>query len=557
MVPRTTQEEKVSIFAFNFNKFKNLELLFHLVRKLKQAYTTRVTHSKAFMNTPQTKPTVLIILDGWGHREDTKDNAIALAKTPFFDSLLATYPHALLDASSLQVGLPAGQMGNSEVGHMTIGAGKVIDTDLVRIARAIHNNEFETNPAFVRLFEHVKKYDSVLHIKGLLSSGGVHSHSQHLFAFLAAAKNAGVTKVAIHAFTDGRDTGPHSGASFLRELESVINKIGLGYIATAAGRFYAMDRDNNWDRIEKVERALFEGESDQKYRTQKPSDVIEALYAEGAVDEHIPPMIFLDEDGNGYTINDNDGVFFFNFRSDRARMLSSKIVAHADDKNLCFVTLTEYDKNIPSLVAFPPSIITTTLAQEISQAGLSQAHIAETEKYAHATYFLNGGRELPHQQEEHILIESRKDIQTHDLAPKMRAKEIADKAIECINRGLDFLFINFANADMVGHTGNVPALLIALEEVDAQLKRVVEAVLAHHGTVFISADHGNAETNIDHATGETHTAHTENAVPAIVTRLSGTLSNGSLADITPTILHLMHLPQPSAMTGKNLFLDGE
>jgi len=340
----------------------------------------------------------------------------------------------------------------------------------------------------------------------------------------------------------------------LRELEDVIDDLGIGFIATASGRFYAMDRDNNWDRLKKVEEALFAGESKTSYQTKKPSEIIEKLYEEGVVDEHLEPVIFLDEEGRSSTINDNDGIFFFNFRSDRARMLSSKIVAHADDQNLCFVTLTEYDKNIPSIVAFPPSIITTTLAQEVSQAGLTQAHIAETEKYAHATYFLNGGRELPHPNEEHIFIESRKDIQTHDQAPKMRAKEIADKVIESLEKGTDFLFINFANADMVGHTGNAEALIIALEEIDAQLKRVIEATLAKGGVAFITADHGNAETNIDHETGETHTAHTSNVVPAIVTAL-GTLANGSLADVTPTMLHLMHLDQPAAMTGKNLFLE--
>ncbi|MDD5083992.1 MAG: 2,3-bisphosphoglycerate-independent phosphoglycerate mutase [Candidatus Moranbacteria bacterium] len=497
-------------------------------------------------------PAILIILDGWGHREDVKDNAIAQAKTPFFDHLLKTYPHAFLDASSESVGLPEGQMGNSEVGHMTIGAGKIIDTDLVRIAKSIRNNEFATNPAFVTLFDHVKKYDSVLHIKGLLSPGGVHSHSQHLYAFLEAAKEAGIKKIAIHAFTDGRDVSPRSAAGFLRELEDVIDNLGIGFIATAAGRFYAMDRDNNWDRLEKVEKAIFQGESVNAHKTRKPSEVIEALYAQGFVDEHIEPVVFLDEEGNSSTINDNDGIFFFNFRSDRARMISSKIVAHADDKNLCFVTLTEYDKNIPSLVAFPPSVITTTLAQEVSAAGLSQAHVAETEKYAHATYFLNGGQELPHRNEEHILIESRKDIQTHDQAPKMRAKEIADKVLECIEKGTDFIFINFANADMVGHTGNREALIIAIEEIDTQLKRVIEATLAKDGVAFITADHGNAELNIDQETQETHTAHTSNVVPAIVTA-PGILANGSLADVTPTMLHLMRIAQPNAMTGKNLF----
>jgi 2,3-bisphosphoglycerate-independent phosphoglycerate mutase len=505
------------------------------------------------MAQPIRKPAVLIVLDGWGHREDTAHNAIAEAETPFFDHLLATYPHALLNASSEEVGLPEGQMGNSEVGHMTIGAGKIIDTDLVKIAKAIRNNEFASNPAFVTLFEHVKKHDSVLHVKGLLSPGGVHSHSAHLYAFLEAAKQAGLTKIAIHAFTDGRDTGPKTAAAYLRELENVIEKLSIGFIATASGRFYAMDRDNNWDRLKKVEQAIFHGESEKFLQTRRPSEVMEGLYAQGIVDEHLEPIVFLDEDGNRYAINDHDGMFFFNFRSDRARMLSSRIVSHAEKHDLCFVTLTEYGKGIPTLVAFPPSVIETTLAQEVSQAGLSQAHIAETEKYAHATYFLNGGRELPHPNEEHLLIESRKDVPTHDLAPKMRAKEIADKAIGCIEKGTDFLFINFANADMVGHTGNQEALVVAIEEVDTQLERVIEATLAKGGFAFITADHGNAETNIDAETGETHTAHTTNLVPAIVTLAEGSMQNGSLADIAPTVLRLMHLPQPAAMTGRALY----
>lgn len=498
------------------------------------------------------KPYILIVLDGWGYREDSKDNAIAEAYTPFFDHLWKTYPHSFLDASSLSVGLPEGQMGNSEVGHMTIGAGKIIDTDLVRISKAIQNNEFTTNQAFVKLFDHVKKYDSILHVKGLLSPGGIHSHTDHLYAFLDAAKQSGITKIAIHAFTDGRDVGPRSAATYLEELEDVIDDLGIGFIATAAGRFYAMDRDNNWDRVEKVEKAIFSGEGTHTKKTRRPSEVLKALYKEGVLDEHLEPIVFFDEEGHNYPIKDNDGVFFFNFRSDRARMLSSKILSHAKEHNICFVTLTEYDKNIESLVAFPPSSIETTLAQEVSTAGLTQAHIAETEKYAHATYFLNGGRELPHANEEHVMIESRKDIQTHDQAPKMRAKEIADKVIEYIDKGTDFIFINFANADMVGHTGNKKAIKVAIEEVDIQLKRVVETALSKQGVVFITADHGNAEMNIDQETGEIHTAHTSNIVPAIVTT-PGKLRNGTLADVTPTMLHLMNIKQPKSMTGKNLF----
>ncbi|MEI8103925.1 MAG: 2,3-bisphosphoglycerate-independent phosphoglycerate mutase [Candidatus Moraniibacteriota bacterium] len=503
------------------------------------------------------KPVILIVLDGYGYREDSNHNAVAQAETPFIDHLWATCPHTLIDASEEGVGLPTGQMGNSEIGHMTIGAGRRLDTDIVRIALAIRNNEFATNPAFVQLFDHIKKYDSVLHIKGLLSPGGVHSHTDHLYAFLSAAKDAGITKIAIHIYTDGRDTGPKSAAGYIKELEDVIDDLGIGFIATASGRFYAMDRDNNWDRIARAERVMFEGEGTRTISNQKASAVMENLYAEDIVDEHLEPVVFLDEDGKSYTIGENDGLFFFNFRADRARQISTKVVEYTQKRNICFVTLTEYDTNLPALVAFPPLALQTTLAQEISRAGLTQAHIAETEKYAHATYFLNGGQELPNPGEEHILVESRKDILTHDQAPEMRAREIADKALEVIEVGTDFLFINFANADMVGHTGNVPALIIALETLDRELKRVVEAATAQGGCVFITADHGNAETNVDEATHEIHTAHTLNKVPGILatadpTLLAQTLHEGTLVDITPTILALLHIPQPDSMTGQNL-----
>lgn len=498
------------------------------------------------------KPTILIVLDGWGHRNECEDNAIAAAKTPFYDHLLATYPHALLDASSGSVGLPEGQMGNSEVGHMTIGAGKIIDTDLVRISKAAMGEEFATNPAFVQLFNHVKQYDSTLHVKGLVSSGGIHSHSSHLFAFLKAAKEAGITKIAIHAFTDGRDTGPKEAAAYLKELEDVIDDLGIGVIATASGRLYAMDRDNNWDRLEKVEKAVFEGVCDREYKACKPSAIMHELYGEGVIDELMEPVVFLNALGERYTVQPNDGVFFFNFRSDRARMFSKKISEKAQNENLCFVTMTQYDKSLSALVAFPPIDIDTTLANEVSLAGLTQAHIAETEKYPHATYFLNCLHEGQYPGEEHILVESNK-VKTHDLAPEMKAREIADKAVEQIEKGTDFLFINFANADMVGHTGNVEAIKIAVETVDRELKRVVEAALVKGGVVFITADHGNAEQNIDRATGEKHTAHTTNLVPAIITLETGKVQNGSLADIAPTMLYLMGLKQPAAMTGKNLF----
>jgi 2,3-bisphosphoglycerate-independent phosphoglycerate mutase len=498
------------------------------------------------------KQIALIILDGWGYREDPTHNAIKQAKTPNFNKLWETYPHTLLEASGLAVGLPEGQMGNSEIGHTTIGAGKVIDTDLVRIGKAIKANEFVLNPAFKKLFDHVKKYNSTLHIKGLIGTGGVHSHSDHLHAFLRAAKEAGIEKIAIHAFTDGRDTAPQSAARYLEELEKVIEDLGIGFIASASGRFYAMDRDNNWDRVKRAEEAVFEGKG-KTIQNKKPSEIMKELYKEGILDEHVEPLIFADTNGKTFNLEKNDGIFFFNFRSDRARQLSKKIVEKKDSHNICFVTLTEYDPALPADVAFPAFSIEATLAGEISKVGLTQAHIAETEKFPHATYFLNGGKQDPHSGEVHLLLDSRKDVPTHDLAPKMRAEAIADKAIEEINKGTNFIFINFANPDMVGHTANVAAIVEALEEVDLRLGKVVTALEKNSGIAFITADHGNAEVNVDQETGNKHTAHTINPVPAILTETSKKLHNsGGLADITPTILKMFGIKQPDVMTGKSL-----
>jgi len=504
---------------------------------------------------------VLIILDGWGYREEIKDNAVANAKTPNFDRYWKEYPHTLLQASGLAVGLPEGQMGNSEIGHTTIGAGRALDTDLVRIAKAIDSGEFSENPAFISLFNHVKKYDSTLHVKGLVGKGGVHSHQDHLAAFLRASKNAGIEKIAIHAFTDGRDTAPQSGAAYLKEIEAVLEEVGIGFIATMSGRFYAMDRDNNWDRLAKAESAMFDGKGHIK-KDEKPSEVLEHLYTGGALDEHIEPIVFLDTNGKGYKVEQNDGVFFFNFRSDRARMLSKKIREMKEEKNLFYVTLTEYEKLdgldghlSRHLIAFPKLAIETTLAKEIAEAGLSQAHIAETEKFPHATYFLNGGIEKPYAREKHIMLDSRKDVATHDLAPKMRAEAIADKAIEEIEAGTNFIFINIANPDMVGHTANVPAIIEALEETDKQLGRVIEALTAKGGVAIITADHGNAEVNVDQETGNKHTAHTINPVPCIITNplwASSIKKHGTLADLTPTIFSILGIEKPNSMTGESL-----
>ncbi|MES3030835.1 MAG: 2,3-bisphosphoglycerate-independent phosphoglycerate mutase [Patescibacteria group bacterium] len=497
------------------------------------------------------KTVMLIVLDGWGYRKDPLHNAIASAKTPFFDHLWKTYPHTLLAASGYAVGLPEGQMGNSEVGHTTIGAGKVLDTDLVRIDKAIACGDFAKNPAFIELFEHIKKYDSTLHVQGLVSDGGVHSHQNHLFAFLKEAKKQGMKKVAIHVFTDGRDTAPQSASVFMKELEQLIEELGPEFfIATISGRYYAMDRDKNWDRLAKVEQAMFECKGN--VCEVKPSLFLEEHYKLEKNDELLEPTVCATPNGMGCAIEKNDGVFFFNFRADRARMFTEKLLERQKTENIHLVTLTEYSSGYSCPVAFSPSKIETTLGAEISKAGRTQSRIAETEKFPHATYFLNGGYEKPYEGETDIVLPSRKDIKTHDEAPEMRAEAIADAAIGEIERGIDFIFINFANPDMVGHTANVPAIITAVETVDTQLKRVIDALEKVGGVAFITADHGNAEVNIDPDTGIKHTAHTINPVPAILTDHTRTLKEGGLSDIAPTILTLLNIPVSKGMTGISL-----
>ncbi len=500
----------------------------------------------------KTSPIALIVLDGWGHTESTQDNAVAAAQTPNFDQYWDTYPHTLLEASGLAVGLPDGQVGNSEIGHMTIGAGRTLDTDLVRIAKSFDDRGFGQIPAFMELFDHIRKHNSVLHIMGLLGDGGVHAHHDHLVAFLKLAKKNGIENVMIHAFTDGRDTAPDSSQKFLANLEHEITTIGVGRIATLSGRFYAMDRDNNWDRLERAESVLFECIG--KQCTISPLEYMRSQHAEGISDEHIEPVVVIDEtSGTPAPIAQNDGVLFLNFRSDRARMLTSKLLERKAHMNLHIVTMTEYNAEFDVAVAFPPVVLDTVLAAEIADAGMTQAHIAETEKFPHATYFLNGGRTEKHTGEEHILLDSRKDVPTHDLAPLMRAESIADEAIAAIERGVDFLFINIANPDMVGHTANVPAIITAIQETDRQMHRIVEAILAAGGVAIITADHGNAETNVDE-NGGPHTSHTLNLVPCIITQSDITLRDGgTLADLAPTVMHLLDIQKPQSMTGAILF----
>lgn len=498
------------------------------------------------------KQVLLIIFDGWGYSEEKKYNAIAQANPEYFNNLWSVYPHTLLKASGEAIGLPEGQIGTSEIAHSTIGAGKIIYTDIVRVNKMIQDNQVCDNQALETLFNHVKQNNSTLHFMGMVSPGGVHSHQEHLFALLRCAKEAGITKVIIHAFTDGRDVPPMSNDMYIKQLNDVIRKIGVGRIATVVGRYYAMDRDTNWERTQKAYDLLFEGTAEIHENTEDPAEVLKQIHAKGVEDQYIEPLVFLNADGKADVISQNDGVFFFNFRPDRARQISYKIAEVKNKMNLCFVTLSQYDKNLNCLVYLPKLSIETTLAGEISKAGLSQVHIAETEKFAHLTYYFDGERKENYPGEVYQLIPSKK-VATFDLAPEMSAKEIADKAIENIQKGTSFIAINFANADMVGHVGKFEPTIEAIKVLDGQLKRVVEALLQNGGVAFITADHGNAELMWDEKNNQPHTAHTLNPVPAILTEEGVTLaSNRSLEDVAPTILELFGLQKPQEMAGKSL-----
>jgi 2,3-bisphosphoglycerate-independent phosphoglycerate mutase len=495
----------------------------------------------------QRQQVALIILDGWGYREETEDNAIVAANKPNFDQIWKEYSHSLLEASGEFVGLPKGQIGNSEIGHTAIGAGRIVDTDIVRINKSIDDGTFGENPVFKELFEHVFKNNSKLHLIGLIGRGGVHAYQDHLLALLRLAKEKNINNVCLHLFTDGRDTSPTHSLEDIKEIKETISELGVGTICSISGRYYSMDRDNNWDRLEKFEKIFFD--SDGPICNTTIEDEIRRQHKEVQTDELIEPFIVEDK-----PVEKGDGILFFNFRPDRARMLSKKILEKQEKMDLFFVTFTEYSEELSAKVAFPNEFVRQTLGEVISLAGLNQVHIAETVKFAHATYFLNGGREKPYLNEEDILIPSRKDVKTHDEAPEMKAKEIADEAIKQIEKGTDFIFINFANPDMVGHTANVPAIIKAIEVVDHELGRVLNTLHTQNGIAFVTADHGNAEYNFDKEKNEKHTAHTLNKVPAIITNISKDIEmkDGSLQDIAPTILSLFNIPKPKEMTGKNL-----
>jgi len=505
------------------------------------------------------KPTVLLILDGYGERKEKDGNAIALANTPVMDKLKKEFPYVEGQASGLFVGLPDGQMGNSEVGHMNMGAGRIVYQELTRITKAIEDGDFFENKALKEAVEHCKKENTALHFMGLVSSGGVHSHIGHIYGLLELAKRAGLKKVYLHAFLDGRDTPPDSGKSFLMDVEKKMQELGVGEIATISGRYYAMDRDKNYDRVEKAYRAMVDGTGE---KASSVEEAIDASYAKKVYDEFVLPTV-IEKDGAVHTVSDGDAMIFFNFRPDRAREICH---AFCDDefnffnrgarKKVFFVCFTDYDPTIPNkLVAFEKEEIHNTLGEVVSNLGKNQLRIAETEKYAHVTFFFNGGKEEPYENEDRILVPSPKEVPTYDLKPEMSCYTVTEKLTEAIRSGkYDLVVANFANPDMVGHTGVLSAAIKAIEVVDECMGKVVDAVESMHGNLFILADHGNADIMIDEKTGEPYTAHTTNPVPFILVsdEKHKLREGGCLADVAPTLLELMGIPQPKEMTGKSL-----
>ena len=508
------------------------------------------------------KPVMLMILDGFGIAEKSEGNAVALANKPNFDRLVKEYPHTQLQASGMAVGLPEGQMGNSEVGHLNIGSGRIVYQELTRITKAIEDGDFFENEALMKAMKNAKENNASLHLMGLLSDGGVHSHIGHLKGLLEFAKKEGLQKVYVHAFMDGRDVPPSSGKDFIVKAEEMMKEVGVGQIATVSGRYYAMDRDNRWERVQLAYNAIVLGEG------EKASSAVEAIensYHDEKTDEFVIPCV-IEEDGHPTaTIKNGDSVVFFNFRPDRARELTRAI----NDKkfagfkretlNLTFVTMTQYDKTLEGVnIAFKPQTLVNTLGEYVSSKGLKQLRIAETEKYAHVTFFFNGGVEKENPGEERKVIPSPK-VATYDLKPEMSAYEVTDELLDRLDQDkYDMIILNFANPDMVGHTGVVKAAIKAIEAVDECLGKIVDKVLEKDGTVFITADHGNAETEIDFSTGNPFTAHTTNPVPFVwvSNNINGrTLKSGKLADIAPTMLNVMNLEVPKEMTGECLITE--
>ncbi len=508
------------------------------------------------------KTTVLMILDGYGLNEKREHNAVALANTPVMDRLMKEYPCVKGNASGMAVGLPDGQMGNSEVGHLNMGAGRIVYQELTRITKEIQDGTFFENPELLRAVKNCKEKNSDLHLFGLLSSGGVHSHNTHLYGLLELAKKNGLENVYVHAFLDGRDTPPASGKGFVEELEAEMKKIGVGKVASVMGRYYAMDRDNNYDRVQKAYDVMTKGEGNT---AASAPEAIQASYDNDKTDEFVLPTAVVENGKPVATIKDGDSVVFFNFRPDRAREITRSF---CDDDfkgfdrkrlDLTFVCFSEYDPTIPNkTVAFNKIAVTNTFGEWLAANNMTQARIAETEKYAHVTFFFNGGVEEPNKGEDRVLVPSPKEVATYDLKPEMSAYAVCDKLCEAITSGkYDVIIINFANPDMVGHTGVEEAAIKAVEAVDECVGKAVDALLSVDGTMFICADHGNAEQLVDYETGAPFTAHTTNPVPFILVNYDKNYTlreNGCLADIVPTLIETMGMKQPVEMTGKSLLI---
>ncbi|MBI2683506.1 MAG: 2,3-bisphosphoglycerate-independent phosphoglycerate mutase [Acidobacteriales bacterium] len=527
------------------------------------------------------KPLVLVILDGWGYAPPSKANAISLARKPNYDKLLADFPNTLVYTSGRYVGLPDGQMGNSEVGHLNMGAGRIVYMDITKIDLMIENGEFFSNPVLLEAMKHAKSGGRRLHLFGLVSDGGVHSHTRHLYALLKMARQNGVDRTFVHCFMDGRDTLPTNGAGYVAELQQKMRELGSGKIASVSGRFYAMDRDKRWARIKQATDAMVHGKGEAG-ATIDPVQGIKQSYNRDVTDEFIVPFVCVDNRGEPVaTVRDEDVCINFNFRADRARQITRALARRsglaADDgkglpdaealdlsippstipKGLKYVCMTQYDKEFTLPVVSPPDSMNNLLANVMGNAGLRNLRVAETEKYAHVTYFFNGGIEKPFPGEERILVPSKKEFATYDLVPRMSAAGIADVVVKAVeDKTFDVIIVNFANADMVGHSGKIPPTITAVETVDDCLGRIRAALQRAGGAMLVTADHGNAEQMIDPATGGPHTAHTTNPVPFILVTADAqryTLRNdGSLQDITPTVLGILGVPQPAEMKGHDI-----
>ncbi|MFR7873845.1 MAG: 2,3-bisphosphoglycerate-independent phosphoglycerate mutase [Christensenellales bacterium] len=501
---------------------------------------------------------MLMILDGYGINENEKGNAVKLANTPNIDKLMKTCPTTTIYTSGLKVGLPEGQMGNSEVGHTNIGAGRIVYQDLTKITKSIEDGDFFSNEVLTKAIENCKKYNSNLHVMGLLSDGGVHSHERHLYAILELAKRNDFDNVYVHCFMDGRDTAPTSGEGYVAKLEEKMKEKGVGKIASLSGRFYAMDRDKRWQRVQKAYDAMVNGKGE---KATSAIQAVEASYQKEVFDEFIEPTVIYNQDAPVATIGKHDSVICFNFRPDRAREITRTLVDKdfnefetKKDLDLYYVCMTPYDETLENVeIAFKKEALENTFGEYISKHGLKQLRIAETEKYAHVTFFFNGGEEKQYEGEDRILVPSPK-VETYDMKPEMSAYEVTDKVVDAINsKKYDSIILNYANPDMVGHTGNLEAAIKAIETIDKCVQRVVEAVNAQNGMLLITADHGNSEQMIDYKTGEPYTAHTTNPVPLILVGKDNIkLKEGKLADLAPTMLELMGMEIPKEMTGESI-----